>query len=670
MRRVALAAVFLLVCPIALARHPHATATPGRVSPCDKVFAKAELQPEVQKVDWPVTGATGDAQKYFSQGMTEYYGFNYEEAMRNFREAKKIAPNMAMASWGIALAAGPNINISMDQGCRALAVSEMACALALTKNPSLRFTPVEVGLIEALALRYAAPLTETAAYSVAMSRIWDDLPAYGDPWSDEDKRNIANVGALYAESMIELRPWGLFDAAYRKALDTPAILGVLKKSMAAEPKAIGANHFYIHAIEASDTPELGETSANVLRDVAPGAGHLLHMPSHIYLLMGDYKGAMDSNTAAVRKDIEQYGEPCKGEYADYSKNERCPQLYYGHYLSHNLFFRAVAAAFAGQKQNMVTWAEETRDHARHFVANEPGLQRYLTPPLMAMVMNRDWNGIFKQSTDQAMLDNCYMAPSFPGNGCHIYRAMLHWARGMAYASDGDPAHQGEDGLKLARDEYDRMALQMQEIAPPTPTGWGNNTAAAVLAIAQSTLQARYTWAGGQCKPAECKQPCDPAREPKECEAIGYCVVSRCPSGQCWNVQLQAIEHLKLAVTHEDALVYDEPPQWFPRTREALGGAYIRILRFQLASDTFDEELIRFPKSGRALWGKVQSLQQLIAVTKDENQLAKLKRDAADYTSRFCQAWTNADYTMGMDDLWPHPFGSGGITVYPVTCPPK
>jgi tetratricopeptide (TPR) repeat protein len=580
MRRVAFAALFLFVCPIAVAQHfHHAMATAPeddlRGSPCTKEFEPAVLQPDLQKVPWAVTGSE-EARKFFSQGMTQYYGFNYEEAMRNFRGAAKADPGMAMASWGIALAAGPNINLGMDDECRLLARSESAKAIELAKKqPGI--SKVEVELVNALPLRYADPVMETVAYSVAMGRIWDKVPA------------DANVGALYAESLLELRPWALFDGAHRPALDTDRVYLVLKAAMLADANAVGANHFWIHTVEASAKPGDALTSANLLRTLVPASGHLVHMPSHIYLLLGNYKAAVESNVNASGIDFGQYGEPCRGTFEEYSENAKCPQLYYGHYLSHNLFFRAVAATFLGRSKEALQSARETRAHAERFLANEPGLQRYMTAPLMTLVMNRSWEAILQEPEPPA---TCYLQEPFKQPaGCHILRSIWHWARGMAYATRGDVA--------TARKEYDAMAAQMQEIAPPTPIGWGNNSAAAVLAVAQSILQARLKWAGN----------------PQE-----------------------AIEHLKLAVTHEDALTYDEPPQWFAPSRESLGGAYLQIEKYELAKITFEEDLRRHPESGRALYGLMRALKG-----KGEPY--------AEVEKRFKAAWKDADYEMTDQALW-------------------
>ena len=694
MRRVVFAAMLLLVCPLVLAQgfHHHAPSAPApgddkRVSPCVKILNEGVPPPDVQKIDWNVTG-NASAKADFSRGMTEYYGFNYEEAMLYFRKAKKEDPDMAMAAWGLALATGPNINLGMDDKCRALAVQESSLAVKLASQQK-GITQIERGLINALPLRYSGLLTETVAYSVAMSAVWKQATNQqraamlqkpdAIPLADANA-NVANVGALYAESLVEKRPWGLFDAAYRPALDTPLIYEVLDLAMKAQPCvihdgkvnescAIGANHYWIHTAESSKNPGEARHSADVLLLAVPGSGHLVHMPSHIYLLQGEYKLGMDGNGAAVRIDNDQYAYYCRGNYNDYSSNSCCPQLYYGHYLSHNHFFRAVSAAFLGQSKEAAASACATRDHAQRFVANEPGLQRYMTAPLQVWVMNRNWDAILASTEPPA---DCWMSP-FPANGCHILRAVWYWARGMAHAERGD--------LMAASCDYNKMTFETSQIAPPAPTGWGNNTAAAVLAIPQSILQARYTWAGGECKAclaASCKpvDPCQPI-DPLSTPGSG-CDVSKCSTDECRKATVdQAIEHLKLAVTHEDALVYDEPPQWFPPAREALGGAYLRDVQMQwpqgvdsldrfnravAAKIAFQEAICRNPKSGRALYGLMRSYEYFghdpVHGSVDFGPDAVCERKdvqlptPATVKQEFCAAWKDADYSMTDTDLWP------------------
>ena len=593
MRRVISAAVLLLLCPVAMAQHfHHAAPTDSAVSPCKKLFdpldPATDLKAGLQAVPWEVVG-TPNAKAFFNQGMTLYYGFNYEEALRNFRAAI-VANNgeMAMASWGIALAAGPNINLGMDDPCRDLAQKESANAVRLAKPPAV--TELQRQVINALPLRYANPadpIAEAVAYAVAMREVW------------KNAKNEPNVGALYAESLVELRPWALYDDCNRAAINTQEIRGVLQAAMTSTD-SIGAHHYWIHTVEASDSPDDALDSANRLRTWAPLAGHLRHMPSHIYFLRGDYKQAVESNVEASDADWAQYSRVCKGEFEEYSENKKCPQLYFGHYLCHNFFFRAVSLEFLGQHGDALRQAGYSSGHAARFVANEPGLQRYMAARFMALVMDRAWNQIFVEPVP----DICGKSP-VKETGCHIIRSIRHWARGMAQASKAP-----RPDFVEANAEYVAMASDMGDIVKAGPTSWGNNTALAVLAIPRSILKARILWAEGR--------------------------------------EAEAIEHLKLAVTHEDALVYDEPPQWFPPAREALGGAFLQ-LDCVWASATFEEELTHHKESGRALYGL-------------KRVFDKAGKPNPNVDARFGEAWKHADYTLTDDALWP-PAKSGG------TCPP-
>ena len=598
MRCVLSTAVFLFAGQVAFAQHFHRTATRApedelRGSPCAKTLAAAVPDVALQKVDWRVTGSEA-ARKYFSQGMTQYYGFNYEEALRNFLGAAAADPSMAIASWGIALAAGPNINLGMDKDCHGLAREQSAKAVEQAKKqPGI--TALERAVIDALPLRYAYPVTDKPdphevmkameAYSKALGKKWDEVKEF---------QRDADFGALYAESLIDLHPWDLYDRdGHPTSPDTERILRVLKAAMAADPKAVGANHYYIHAVEAGPRPGDGVASADLLRTRVPAAGHLVHMPAHIDLLLGEYMRAVEGNRQAAAVDVERYGKVCGGSFEEYSKNDKCPQLYYGHYQSHNHFFGSVAATFSGQSKTAVEMACDTRAHVERFVANEPGLQRYMTAPLMTLVVHRNWDAILAYPEPPAQ---CYIQPPFQtSTGCHILRSIWHWARGMAYATRGN--------LGPARDQYAAMESQMKEIKPPAPVGWGNNSAADVLAVAQQILQARIIWPDNQ------------------------------PS---------AINVLNAAVAKENKLRYDEPPQWFAPARDALGGAYLQSKQYEKAQTAFEEELKRHPASGRARYGMLRAL---IGGGAPSGAIELARK-------QYCRAWMYSDYTMTDGDLWP------------------
>jgi len=587
-RLVALA-LGLLAPAAALAQHfhQHLEAAPEdalRLSVCDKTYAEPQLDPDIRKVPWKVHTGNPVAQRFFEQGMTLLYGFNYEDALRNFARAKALDGSFAMASWGIALAAGPNINISMDGPCGKLARRESEQARRLADEQVKEISPLEYALTHALPVRYAQDTIQPVDYAVAMREVWKRF------------RPDPNVGALYAESLFNLRPWGLFDVAKRPAIDTDVALEVLAQSLAAAPDAIGANHYWIHGVEAGPDPARSKASADLLYSAVPASGHLLHMPSHTYLLIGAYAAAADANSNAISVDKRQFDAACAGPYQTYIANPACLQLYYGHYGAHNLFFRAVAEVFLGRVNDAQADARATQAHVQRFVVNEPGLQRYMTAPLLVYAAYGRWSTIIEEPEPPT---SCYIQPPFTKpTGCHILRATWRWAQGMAFTSTKPPQ------LARARQELAQLGQERDRILPPDPTGWGNNSAVAVLAVAEEVLRARIAWAEGK-------------RE-------------------------SAVEHLKLAVTHEDALVYDEPPQWFHPVRQSLGGAYLTLKDYKSAKAAFAEDLERHPGNGRSLYGLARALKELGDTSWQV------------YWDRYLSAWGTADPAvrpMTDDLLW-------------------
>lgn len=587
MRGIVAAAVFLLAGPSAVAQFCHRAASPApgdelRQSVCCKVFAEPELEERWQKVKWEVTGDP-KAKLYFRQGMTQYYGFNYEEALRNFRMAKKVDPTMAMASWGMALAAGPNINLGMDQNCHDLARKESKSAVEKA-NARKDTTPLERTLIDALPLRYdyTDPTKAMAAqktYSDQLQRKWEDFQLNAD------------YGALYAESIVELHPWDLYRNRIPTSDDTDRVIGVLKKAMEADKDAVGANHYWIHVVEAGPTPIAALPSANLLQTLVPASGHLVHMPSHIYLLLGNYDRAVASNKNASAADLDEYKACCSGPYLQYSTNPYCANLYYGHYLSHNFFFGSVSGTFGGQSKVAVVESCATRWHAQNFLANEPGLQRYMTAPLLTLVANRNWGAIAHYPPPP---EDCYNQPPFKPTrgGCVILNGMWHWAQGMQLAARGDK--------DLSKQQLDEMGKAMDRVGMAT---WGNNRAWDVMNVGRLLLQAHHQWISTS--------------------------------------KADALLSLQKAVDQESKLTYDEPPQWFPTARESLGGAYLVLGNYAEATKVFAKELDLHPGSGRALYGNMRALQRL----------PDKQKEAADARTAFCDAWRNADYMMNDQNLW-------------------
>jgi tetratricopeptide (TPR) repeat protein len=567
--------------------HHHLEAAPEdelRVSVCDdNRYTRPALDASRQGVDWEVTSKSTEAKLHFKQGLTLYYGFNYEDALRNFRRATELDKEFVMGWWGMALAAGPNINLGIDNTClkMARAWSKRARDLALFKETTI--TPVELDLAKALTARYTTTGLQPKGYARAMEGVWGNRKPHAD------------VGALYGESLMDLHPWALWDDKHKPTSDdTGKVLGVLTDVLGRYPNALGANHYWIHAVEAGPDPGSATDSAARLDTAVKGSGHLLHMPSHTYFLTGRYSDAVDANTRAIPVDFRQFDDECRGEYATYIANPRCLALYYGHYYSHNLFFRAVAEAFSGRYREAIADALATRKHAARFLPNEPGLQRYMTAPYLLYAAIGDWSRILDPEEKEP---SCTPPPPFRyDSGCHIARAAYHWARGMAFTT------QPRDPVSAKVELID--FLDQRKDIPPGPNSWGNNTAAAVLAVAEEVLRARIAWTEGQ--------------------------------------RDAAIVHLERAVANEDALKYDEPPQWFHPARQALGGAYLTLKQWAKARDVFVADLGRHADTGRSLYGLAYAYAEL-----EDSRWH-------DCWARYEAAWGKADAQyrpMTIDRLW-------------------
>src|SRR5689334_7803288 len=236
----------------------------------------------------PIATKNGEAQKFFDQGLTLVYGFNHDEAIRAFEQAARLDPQSPMPHWGIALALGENINSPIDPERAARAYTELQQAQKLAANGSA----AERGYVEALSKRYtsdpkADPKPLAQAYAAAMKTLMASYP------------DDLDVATLYAESMMDLRPWQLWSNDGKPAEGTLEIVSVLESVMARNPQHPGANHYYIHAVEASQTPERALVAAGRLETLVPSAGHLVHMPAHIYMRTGDYEAATHRNEVAA-----------------------------------------------------------------------------------------------------------------------------------------------------------------------------------------------------------------------------------------------------------------------------------------------------------------------------------------------------------------------------------
>src|SRR5262245_49332537 len=273
----------LLAClPAALAAADHPAKAPPQ---------PARLIAGLGDVRHPVSTANPEAQRFFDQGLALVFAFNHDEAIRSFRRAAELDPKLAMAQWGIALCHGSNYNLQADEGQLKAAYEALKKAQELAKAAPEH----ERAYVEALASRYEAdPKADrkklAAAYAGAMRELAKRYP------DDLDAATLA------AESLMNLRPWELWSKDGKPAEGTEEIVALLEGVMRRRPEHTGANHYYIHAVEASPNPERALPSADRLGRLAPGAGHLVHMPAHIYMRVGDHAKAAECNRRAAEVD--------------------------------------------------------------------------------------------------------------------------------------------------------------------------------------------------------------------------------------------------------------------------------------------------------------------------------------------------------------------------------
>jgi len=351
-----------------------------------------------------VTTTNRQAQRYFDQGLRLVYAFNHDEATRAFREAARLDPECAMAWWGVALAAGPNYNVPIDDGRDRVARDAMARAVALTRKPGGTTSEPERAYIDALAKRYARP-------SGTDRRQLDR--DYADAMREVARRHPGDLDAatLFAESLMVLRPWDLWTLDGKPQPGTTEIVETLEGVLAQDPNHPGANHYYIHAVEASPDPGRALPSAERLERLAPAAGHLVHMPSHVYMRVGRYADAAEANRRAIKAD-EHYiaRQNADGVY---------PQMYY----PHNIHFLWSAASMEGRSAEAIATASKLSAHLTPDALRQmPMLELFAPTSLFALARFGKWQQL--------------LAVPAPGKEFQVYSGMWHYTRGLALAATG------------------------------------------------------------------------------------------------------------------------------------------------------------------------------------------------------------------------------------------
>lgn len=355
------------------------------------------------------------AQLYFDQGLRLTFAFNHAEAIRAFNEAARLDPACAICHWGTALAYGPNINAAMDSAAGVQAYAAMQRATRLAAGASAK----ERAYIQALSTRYAAvPTADRArldsAYARAMATVVRRYP------------HDLDAATLYAEALMDLRPWNYWTTDGKPQPGTRELLSQLTRVIARQPNHPGACHFYIHAVEAAE-PALAIPCAERLASLMPGAGHLVHMPAHIYIRVGRYGDAIESNVHAVHTD-EQYlaGDHTPGAY---------PIAYY----PHNYHFLAFAATMAGRSAQAIEAARKLVERVPPHVARAvPAVEPLVPFSHLTLATFGRWEEV--------------LAEPMPPSDLRFATAMAHYARGTALAATGrsNEANASLDTIRAAR----------------------------------------------------------------------------------------------------------------------------------------------------------------------------------------------------------------------------
>ncbi len=500
----------------------------------------------------PITTASPEAQRYFDQGLGLAFAFNHAAADFAFTEAAMHDPDCAMCYWGSALVLGPNVNAAMDPANneRAHLLVSKAAQLAVDA------TDKEQVLIAALQQRYAAtapedrtPLDE--AYADAMRAAAEQFP------EDED------IQALTAEALMDLHPWDFWLADGEERPWTAEIIEVIEGALALDEDHIGAIHLYIHAVEQSSDAHRAEPYADRLANLAPSAGHLVHMPAHIYIRVGRYHDSTLNNMKATDAD-SAFIQACRSN----------SPIYLAGYIPHNWHFGWVTAAIEGWSEQAFAMAEGTAAQLSPELLRAPGMgvaQHFLMQPAFAQVRFGAWDDI--------------LASQAPDDDLLYARAVWHYARGRAYLGNGDVEAASAEAARLV----ELRNLPAMEELRFFERDKGND----ILAVAESVLTGELLAAQGDLD--------------------------------------GAIAALETAVELEDALPYNEPPNWYYPARHSLGVVQLAADDASAAEQTYLQDLAIMPENGWALLGLEQALR---AQGKDA--------EADEVASRFDVAWQHAD----------------------------
>jgi tetratricopeptide (TPR) repeat protein len=398
----------------------------------------------------PVSTKNAEAQGFFDQGLRLIYAFNHDEAARSFQKAAELDPKLAMAYWGIAEAVGPNYNDPASEDRFKQAHDAIEQAVELKGNAS----GAERGYIFAMAKRFPADPKSDRRKAA------ED---YRDAMREVVKKDPDDLDAatLFAEAGMDLHPWGLWHQDGTPEAGTEEIVATLESVIKRDPNHLGALHYYIHAVEASNSPERALAGANRLASLAPAAGHIVHMPAHVYIRTGDYAAAVKTNQEAAAADRA------------YIKSSGVQGIYPMMYYSHNLHFIAMCSAMTGDYVESHKAAEMLAAHVGPSVKGMPPLEGFMTIPLAVEVRFHKWDAILAMNAPDAEMKTT--------------TGFWHFARGMALAGKGK--------ISEAEAEY-KIVAEAEQATPPDvifqmPI---NNKTKDILKIAENVLGAQVALA--------------------------------------------------------------------------------------------------------------------------------------------------------------------------------
>jgi tetratricopeptide (TPR) repeat protein len=435
--------ILFVIASVAWAQHAgHSTEAPK---------GAAQLLPGMGKHVHPIQTSNPEAQKYFNQGLALIYGFNHEAAVQSFEKAAQLDPKAAMPWWGMAYALGTNYNMVMDaeQGKRAYAAIQKARELAKDGPEHER------AYIEAMAKRYS---NDSKADQPALEKVYSQaMGELARAYPDD-----LDAATMYAESMMNLNPWKLWSMDGKPAPGTLEIIDVLESVLRRDPDHPGANHYFIHAVEASPTPGRALPSAAKLRTLVPGAGHLVHMPGHIFIRVGDFESAAATNVLAAEADRK---------YLKMTGNTK--GMYGAMYYTHNLHFIAYSRAEQGMPEEAIPQARLVYNNAKPFAEQMRFAEAYLAIPHYALLRTNRFEDVLKEP--------------LPEEKYPLFRALAHYSRGVAFTLKGQ-AGEALTEQQAMRTYRDKVKLDEMLMV---------NKAGDLLAVADAALAARIFEAQGK-----------------------------------------------------------------------------------------------------------------------------------------------------------------------------